>query len=170
MSLTETMDDSHIFVCRVDEPEGVKDYVTLLPPEVFFPRDLFPEMVIGILARPLEEHERITPDVFARNRVFVDFMHDVIARHGANEPGLREQAHRVGDGFVDIIDQRTPDPRGSVPAHDVVGSFEVRNGEVLPGSYSRNHNHVILSADGFFNLGANLDRRLREEVLACYSH
>jgi len=85
------MNDAEIFVSCVDEPEGVKDYVTLISPDTFFSRGL------------------------------------------------------------------------------CVGSFQVTNGKVVPGSYTRNLNHVILSADGFFSLGPNLNRKLRDEILACYA-
>jgi hypothetical protein len=161
---------SDIFVCSVDEPDGVKDYVTLISPDTFFSRGLCPEAIVGVITRPLASGEPITPDFFARNRVFVEFMHDVIAQHGPLQPDFQAEARRLGDGFVYVIDQRTPDPGGSVPPHDVVGSFQVTNGKVMAGTYTRNPNHVILSADGFFSLGPNLNTKLRDEILACYAH
>ena len=163
------MSNAEIFVYCVDEPEGVKDYVTLISPDICFSHGLCPEAIVGFIRRPLATGEAITPEVFTRNRVFVEFMHDVIARHGPLQPDFQAEAHRLGDGFVYVIDQRTPDPGGAVPPHDIVGGFQVTNGKVVPGCYNRNPNHVILSADGFFSLGPNLDRKLRDEMLACYS-
>jgi hypothetical protein len=163
------MNDAEIFVCCVDELEGVKDYVTLISPEFFSSHGLCPEAIVGVITRPLATGESITSEVFASNRVFVEFMHDVIAQHGPLQPDFQAEARRLGDGFVYVIDQRTPDPGGSVPPHDIVGSFQVTNGKVVPGSYNRNPNHVILSADRFFSLGPNLDHKLRDEMLACYS-
>ena len=163
------MNKVEIFVCCVDEPEGVKDYVTLMSPDIFCSRGLCPEAIVGVITRPLAAGEAITPDVFARNRVFVEFMHEVIAEHGPVQPDFQAEARRLGDGFVYVIDQRTPDPGGSVPPRDIFGSFQVTDGKVVTGSYTRNPNHVILSADGFFNLGPNLNRKLCDEILACYS-
>jgi hypothetical protein len=104
-----------------------------------------PEIVVGVLRGPVESVEAITPAVFARNRVFVDFMHSVIARRGPELPGLVAAARRQGDGWVYIIDQRTPTPQGAVPPEDIVGAFEVKGGQVVPGSYRPSSNHMILS-------------------------
>src|SRR5206468_2589407 len=63
-----------ISVCRVDTPEGARDYVTCLPHEQAFANGIPPEAIIGELLRPLKPREAITAAVFARNRVFVDFL------------------------------------------------------------------------------------------------
>jgi hypothetical protein len=67
------MADLPISVFQVDTPDGVKDYVSCLPLEQMFERGLPAEAILGVLLRPLEPGEPITPDVFARNRAFVDF-------------------------------------------------------------------------------------------------
>lgn len=158
------MSETAVYVCRVVEADGVKDYVTLVPPEVMFSRGLSPEEIVGVLLRPLGTDERITPDVFARNRVFVDFLHAVIAKHGPNQPGCKAEAERLGDGFIYIIDQRTPTPQGAVPPEDIIGGFEARAGKVVPGSYRPNENHRILSSAGFFQLGSCLHECLLREL------
>lgn len=99
-----------INVCRVDTPEGTKDYVTCLSHERVFERGLPGEAIIGVLLRPLEAGEAITPEVFARNRLFVDFMHSVIARRGPQLAGLIAEARRQGQGWVVVVDQRTRTP------------------------------------------------------------
>jgi hypothetical protein len=151
-------------VYESDTPEGLKHYVSFLPGEHVFARGLVPESIVGVLLRPLEPGEAITSAVFARNRVFVDFMHDVIARRGPGVPGLIAEARRQRNGWVYVVDQRTQMPQGLVPPEDIVGAFEVKDGEVVPGSYRRSPRHVILSADGFFQLGVELQACLMEEV------
>jgi hypothetical protein len=153
-----------ITICRVDTPEGAKYYVACLPHERLFARGLAPEAIIGVLLRPLEPGEAITPAVFARNRVFVDFMHGVIARRGPKLPGLIAEAQRQGDGWVYIIDQRTRTPQGAVPPEDIIVAFEVRGGQVVPDSYCPSPSHIILTADGFFRLGVELQTCLLEEL------
>jgi hypothetical protein len=160
------MTDLPITVCRVDTPEGPKDYVTCLSQELIFQQGLPAEAIIGVLLRPLESGEAITPSVFARNRVFVEFMHSVIARRGPELPGLIAEAKRQGDGWVYVVDQRTPTPQGDVPPEDIVGAFEIKNGQVVPGSYRASHKHMILSAGGFFRLGLELQPCLLEELAA----
>jgi hypothetical protein len=156
-----------ITVCRVDSADGAKYYVTCLPHEQLCARGLAPEAIIGVLLRPLEPDEAITPAVFARNRVFVDFMHKVIARRGPELPGLIAEARRQGDGWVYVIDQRTRNPQGAVPPEDIIGAFEVRGGRVVPGSYRPFSSHIILTADGFFRLGAELQAFLLQELTDC---
>jgi hypothetical protein len=125
-----------IGICRVDTPEGDKDYVTCLPHEHMFAHGLPPEAIVGVLLRPLEPGEAITPAVFARNRIFVDFMHEAIARRGPGLPGLIAEAQRQGNGWIYIIDQRTPDPKGRIPPEDIVGGFAVEGGQIVAGSSS----------------------------------
>lgn len=155
-----------INVCEAETPEGLKHYVTCLSLDDVFARGLAPEAIVGELLRPLEPGERISPDVFARNRIFVEFMHDVIARRAPQLPGFIAEARRQGNGWMYVIDQRTPTPQGGVPPHDVVGAFEVRDGSVVTGSYQRNSNHTILSDDGFFQLGSELHSCLMDELMA----
>jgi hypothetical protein len=155
-----------IHVCRVDTPEGPKDYITCLGLEQVFAKGLPREAIIGVLLRPLETGENITPAVFARNSVFVEFMHSVIARRGPELPGLLAEAKRQGDGWVYIIDRRTRTPRGPVPPRDIVGWFEVKAGQIVPDSYRASPKHMILSSDGFFRLGSELQPCLLEELSA----
>lgn len=160
------MDEPFEYVCRVQTPDGERDYVTLLPPQTAFVQGLAPEAIVGVLSRPLAEGERITPEVFARNRVFVDFLHEVIARCAPSQPGFQAEARRLGSGWVYIIDQRTPTPGGPVPPEDILGAFQVQGGEVVPGSYRPSHKHLILSANGFFRLDAGLHQCLLRELVA----
>ncbi len=156
-----------IHVYRTNTPEGVKDYISCLPSDLVFSRGLAPESIIGVLLRPLEPGEEITPAVFARNRVFVEFMHGVIARRGPGAPGLVAEAQRQRDGWVYIVDQRTRTPQGPVPPEDIVGAFQVKGGQIVPGSYQPSPRHLILSASGFFQLGPELQAFLAEELARC---
>ena len=158
------MEQLPLNIFSVDTPDGIKDYVSCLPHELVFARGLVGEAIMGVLLQPLDRQERITPDVFAPNRVFVDFMHDVVARRGPEQPGLVAEAQRQGDGWVYVIDQRTPTPGGAVPPEDIVGWFEVRGGRVVAGSYKPCPKHVVLTDDGFFNLGPELQACLLEEL------
>jgi hypothetical protein len=157
------MSDLPINLFRVDTAEGPKDYVTCLSHEHVMKHGLPAAAVIGVLLRPLESDEAVTPTVFARNRIFVEFMHSVIARRGPELPGLIAEAEREGEGWVYVIDQRTPTPQEAVPPEDIVGAFEVKNGKVS-GLYRASPQHMILSDNGFFRLGLELQPCLLEEL------
>lgn len=158
------MNEPSVHVYVVDTPEGVKHYVTLLPIDLVFSKGLIPEAIVGVLLRPLEEGEGITPDVFARNSIFVKFMHDVIARHAPEQAECRREAKRLGTGWIYIVDQRTKTPHGAVPPEDIIGALQVKDGEVVPGSYQASPKHMILSRDGFFQLTAGLQECLLREL------
>ena len=158
------MDERFEYVCRLKTPEGMRDYVTLLPPEAIIAHGLAPEAIVGVLSRPLASGESITPELFARNRVFVDFLHEVIARYAPGQPGLQAEARRLGDGWVYVIDKRTPTPGGPVPPEDILGAFEVRGGEVVPESYRPSPRHRIFSTNGFVRLEEGLHQCLLREM------
>jgi hypothetical protein len=158
------MSETSFYVCQAETPEGAKDYVTLVPPETAFSHGLVPESIVGVLLRPLGPGEPITPAVFARNRVFVNFLHAVIARHGPDQADCQAEAARLGEGWVYIIDGRTPTPGGPVPPEDIFGAFEVKAGKLLPGSYRASHKHMILSPRGFFRLDEGLRQCLLREL------
>ncbi len=157
------MTELPIYVFEADTPEGRKHYVSCLSHEVVFKHGLPPEAIIGAL-HPWKPGEPISPSVFAKNSEFVDFMHSVIARRGPALSGLIEEAKRQGEGWVFVVDQRTPTPGGAVPPEDLVGVFEIKNGEVVPGAYRASPNHLILSEKGFFRLGSELQPCLLEEL------
>jgi hypothetical protein len=151
-------------VCRVETPEGTKDYVTCSPRPNLFTSGLAPEEIVGVLQRPLRTGEAITPTIFARNRVFVEFMQSVIAHRGPTVRGLIARANQQGEGWVLVIDQRTPTPTGAVPPEDIVGAFAVNRGALVPGSYKPNPNHALLTGNGFFQLGDELQECLLEAL------
>jgi hypothetical protein len=153
-------------VCVVETPEGAKHYVTILPSDIVFSKGLIPEAIVGVLLRPIEEGQPIASDAFARNSLFVQFLHDVIARHAAGLPACRHEAQRLGAGWIYIIDQRTKTPSGAVPPQDIIGALEARDGNVVPRSYQPNPNHRILSDDGFFRLPPDLHACLLRELQA----
>lgn len=139
-----------------------RHYVTVSPLDR--ERDIAPAKVIGMLKQPIQRGESITPDNFARNGVFVDFLHNVIAKHGPMVPGLVGAARQQGEGWVYIIDGRTPTPQEDVPQEDILGAFQVKNGEITSTSYQRNADHRILSDRGFFRLDAILIQQLIDEL------
>ena len=160
------MSEQAVHLCLVDTPEGQKQYFTILPLDVVFSKGLIPEAIVGVLLRPLASGESITPEAFARNSIFVKFLHDVIAKYAPQEPGCRQEAKRAGAGWIYVIDRRTKTPKGSVPSEDILGGMQIKDGEVVAGSYTANPNHMILSENGFFKLSPALHEHLLRELNA----
>jgi hypothetical protein len=158
-----------VFVVRVRVPEGARDYLTILPPESVNERGLPGVAIVGALTKPLGG-DAAAADVFTPNPVFVRFMHDVIARHAPLLPGLRDEAERIGDGYVYVYDARTPLPvAGNVPHEDIIGAVKVEGGQPVPDSYRANPNQPLLTSHGFFSLGEELHACLMAEVEALRS-
>lgn len=156
-----------ITVCEVATPEGKVAYVTLASADEAGRQGLVTQQIIGQLLDPARTEQLFEPDNFARNRAFVEFMHEVIRKHAPGVPGLIDAARAQANGWVFIIDGRTPTPQGPVPPEDIVGGFQVEDGAMIADSYQPNPNHRILSARGFFQLDAALQAHLLDELAAC---
>ncbi|CAN5394290.1 hypothetical protein BH10PLA1_BH10PLA1_08120 [soil metagenome] len=144
--------------------DGDKYYITVLPTDVVFSKGMISECILGVLHRALAAGESITPDIFTVNPVFVKFLHEIIARYGAEDEGCQNEAKRLGTGWVYVLDGRTKTPRGTVPSQDILGAFEAKDGQLLPDRYRFSPNHKILTEDGFFRLSPKLYRLLLKEL------
>ncbi|HEU4452884.1 MAG TPA: hypothetical protein VFR81_07480 [Longimicrobium sp.] len=153
-----------VFVCRVVVSGETRDYATVIPPETAFATGLPADAIVGILLEPAAEGQAPSVDAFAENPAFRALLDEVVGRHAPDEPAIRDEAVRLGSGYVYVIDGRTPDPAGQVPAEDVVGAFQVREGTIVRDPYLPNPRHQLLSENGFFRLGDALHQRLLEEI------
>lgn len=111
---------------------------------------LIPQAIVGQLRQP---NGKITPDNFARNSVFVDYMHDFIRREAVQIPQIKSQAQKIKNGKFDLIDLRL----GSPNSENIIGVFNVQNGKII--SYERNREHRILSDQGFFRLPYGIEMK-----------
>ena len=128
---------------------------------------LSPDEVQSLGGLPVEgiagyfEDESMSVEAFRQNSAFVDFMHEVIRTAGPNDSELRLAAQEQGDGWVYIIDLRTPEgPSGHVPPEDIIGAFEVQNGRIVADSYQASSKHRVYTRDGIVCLPPSLRRAL----------
>lgn len=156
--------ESSVFVCRVAVQGEPRDYATVLPPERVLATGLPAEAIVGLLLEPAAEGRAPHPEAFAENPAFRALFDEVVGRHAADDPAIVDQARRLGSGYVYVIDGRTPDARGDVPAEDVVGAFQVREGAVVREPYLPNPKYRLLGEHGFFVLSDTLHQRLLDEI------
>ena len=96
-------------------------------------------------------------DRFVPNPLFVEFMHKVIGTAGPDDADLQAAAAEQGEGWVYIIDLRTPEgPLGRVPPEDIIGAFQVREGHIVRESYWANVDHRIATSNGLVSLPPSL--------------
>ena len=156
-----------VFVFTVWESGEATDYATVLPPEVFSKAGASGEAIVGALPRGDGNGDgSISPDGFVPNEVFSRFLHTVVAEHAASLPAIQAEAERIGNGWVYIIDRRTPTPEGPVPPEDIIGGFQVTGGRAVPGSYVAGESHRLLTERGFFHLDDGLHKKLVDELVA----
>ena len=136
-------------------------FASLLPHDTGFTAGLPSEAIIGEFT---SGPETLTPDAFQQNIEFVKFMAYVIGKHASACPGLIAETRRQQNGFVYILDNRTPTPDDAVPPEDIIGGVEIANGKML--CYHGSPTYRILTDDGFMQLDPWLKDRLIEELVA----
>ncbi len=107
-----------------------------------------------------------TVERFRVNPAFINFMHEVIKTVGPTDVAMQEAAAQQGNGWLFVIDLRTPEgPLGEVPTEDVIGGFEVTDGKLQPDSYRRNEKHRVLTKNGPVKLPPFLQEALVRAAL-----
>lgn len=157
--------DRNTFLYEIStEDDGVlHHYVSPLSHEHGFKVGLRSEAIMGELT---DGPNDITHDHFKQNTVFIKFLAWVIGKHSNACPRLIEETERQQDGYVYILDQRTPTPDDGVPSEDIIGGVEIQDGEML--HYHASPKYQILTKDGFMQLDQFLLDRLIEELLALF--
>ena len=120
--------------------------------------------IIGRLTDAPRPGESIGLKDLVPNEPFTELMHSVIERYGLRMLQFETEARGEGDGTLYIVDERASNPDGNVSTEDIIGSFMVEGGQIIPGSYSRNPYHLLLSQNGLFRLPNRLHAALMKEI------
>jgi hypothetical protein len=128
-------------------------------------RSIEPVEIVGQFRVTGEDVDR-SVESFARGKEFTDFLHESIARNGPSLPGLVAAAEKEREGYVYIIDGRTPTPQGRVPNEDIIGAFQIREGKVSFDTYQRFEPHRLYTERGFFQLDQLLAQLVLEDLEA----
>jgi len=89
---------------------------------------------------------------FTANNEFVTFLHKTIKENATKNPEMILAGKSQKEGWIYIIDARTPTPQGDVPNEDIIGAFEVKNGTLIKDSYYQMDKHILLNSKGLFGL------------------
>jgi len=153
-----------IFVFQIDAGAGVQEVVSILGPDAVFEHGLCNEAILGILGPDANGSQRITPERFRENRGFVQYLGALLAEHVYGLEGLQRAAEEMGDGYVYLLDARTPEPEGQVPPADIIAAIRVQASVLVAGSYQHNRNHRLLTEHGFFRLPPELATILQTDL------
>lgn len=152
-----------VFVFTVWKGGRALDYATVLPPEMFTSLGAVGEAIVGTLV-PSDTDGTLSVEAFTPNENFAQVLQHVVAEHAPGTEGFRAEAARVLNGWVYVVDRRTPTPQGPVPPEDIIGGFRVEGGQVVGGSYIPNPRHRLLTERGFFHLEDALHQQLVAEL------
>jgi hypothetical protein len=141
---------------RITTDSGPQDILAVVPPDGALDHGIEDHAILGAFDNLVEAGGPLPHERFAQNPAFLRLLHGVIREHAPTSPDLRQEAERLGEGWLYVIDRRTPAPAARVPPQDVVGVFSVRGGEVVPASYTPSPNYRLFTADGLFQLDEHL--------------
>jgi hypothetical protein len=159
--------DWNVFV--VAKHPGEVCYLAALPHDVVFRAGLPWQAVVGEALMGAKDvmadrPEGLQYERFKANPEFARFLHWVLAKHAPRCPSIVLEAGRQRNGYVYIVDMRTPTPAGPVPPSDIIGAVEVQNGEVT--SYQGSPQYEPFGRSGLMQLEHWLEARFKEELSA----
>jgi hypothetical protein len=152
----EPLQQFPIYRYQVREPSGPRTVITFLSLEdIKVAGGLRSQAIVGALTGPGQE---LVPSNFARNSVFVDFLHDVVRQAVPTIEEYVGAAEEQGSGWLNVHDARAWEIDREVAANDIIGSFQVEEGKLT--SYVANLNHRILSEHGMFTPHPEIQEQL----------
>jgi hypothetical protein len=148
------------------DQEPLRALSVLMPQDVQSLGALPGEAVCGFMSGNNDSVEHFRP-----NRVFIDLMHSVIRTAGPYDISMVSAAAQQQEGWLYVIDLRTPDgPQGEVPAEDIIGAFEVKDGLIVADSYWANDQHQVFSVNGLVQLPPSLHDALVQAIRDRHSY
>ena len=158
-----TARESRAFRYQWDFGRGERDVFSLLEPDWVTQYGLHPEAVMAVVPDSADP-ERLTPADIRENGPFLRLLSRVIYENVTDCDDIRREAEVQGSGHTYLLDRRTPDPGGRVPAEDIMGSVEIDNGRPITGSYQHNPRHRLFTTAGWFRLPGELEQALQQRL------
>jgi len=107
---------------------------------------------------------RKNPEHFKVSEEFKSRFHQLISEHGIELKSLIEAASEQQNGYVYLVDHRTPDGiMGNVPPEDIIGAFQVKDLQLVNGSYQANQNYRFYTVNGKPQLPVELLNMLKSK-------
>jgi len=136
--------EPEIYKVVIDNIE--RNVLSLIPHDEVFKNGLPNKGIIGYVTNPLNS---LSPDNVYLNPNFIKLFHKIIRETSLTEESFKLSAQRQKQGYVYIIDQRDKH-YPNTKSCDIIGAFQVVDGEVIVDSYQPNPNYQIISEGGLF--------------------
>jgi hypothetical protein len=139
-----------------DYQERLRALSPLSPEQVEQIGSLKGEAILGFITG-----ETLSLEYFSPNKVFKDFTQKVIASEAPKDSELQAAALEQQAGWLYIIDNRVADiEREETSPEDILGVFEIKDGQIVANSYQPNENYLIFGNNGLMQLPASLHESL----------
>lgn len=133
-----------------DNEPILKAFSPLSPKQVEQIGSLKGEAIIGFITGHLL---LLSLENFYPNKVFKDFMQNVISTEAPKDPKIQAVALEQQEGWIDIVDKRVSDnPQKETSQEDILGAFKIKNSQIVANSYRPNKNYLIFGENGLFQL------------------
>jgi hypothetical protein len=139
-----------------DELERLRALSPLSPQQIEEIGSLKGEAILGFITGEIQSLEYFSP-----NKVFKDFTQKVIAAEAPKDSELQAAALEQQAGWLYIIDNRVANiEREETSPEDILGVFEIKDGQIVANSYQPNENYLIFGNNGLMQLPASLHESL----------
>ena len=101
-----------MFAYQVEGDGGDRVAVSILEPSWVGVHGLAIEAVLGFIEPAATDVSNLTPMNLRENSAFLRVLSRVIYEEAENDPALQMEADVQGDGYVYLLDGRSPDPAG----------------------------------------------------------
>ena len=145
-----------------DELERLRALSPLSPEQVEKIGSLKGEAISGFI-----DGEVISLEYFRPNKVFKEFIQKIIATEAPKDSELQAAALAKQEGQLYIIDNRVAElEREAISPEDILGVFEIKDGQIVSNSYQPNENYLIFGNNGLMQLPASLHEALIKALLS----
>jgi hypothetical protein len=130
--------------------------LSIINPEVDKDAKLSAKSIIGFI---VDVGKPVSFENVKFNPAFIDHFHKTIVFFAQFNDGIIQLVEQQQNGFIYINDQRSKDSAKTLQ-EDIIGSFEVKNGELIHDSYLPNSAYKFISDKGGFVLQQELEALL----------
>lgn len=134
--------------------------LSVLNPDFEFRDKIISKAVVGYLINPIYPivHQNIV-----YNHDFIDYFHKTVKISALLILGINQSYKNQKGGYVYILDDRADKNKKAEP-QDVVGSFEIKDGEILEESYTPNVQYEFISEKGVCKLTSEFETIFFEAI------
>jgi len=135
--------------------EGVETLLlSIINPEIDKKAKLTAKAIVGFV---LNNNQPISENNVRINPAFLDHFHKTIIFFAQFNDEIIHLIEQQQNGFIYVRDQRNKEDEKS---EDIIGSFEIKNGELVHASYVPNPHYKFITATGGFELQEELEALL----------